>query len=237
MFGTVLKAINTTLLLIALAFALVIGIDAWITEKNKAFIYHDLEQVPEFDVGLILGTSKYLGRTLNLYYQYRMDSTYALLDTGKIKHILVSGDNAHRSYNEPWTMKRDLLKHGVSEDFIHLDYAGFRTLDSVIRAQKIFGTNRVLIITQQFHCERALFIANNIGMDAACFAAQTPGELPSFRLRVRELLARVKAVLDLFIFNTEPKFLGPQEPIQPGTVESTYPFSPQPAQVEQAKLP
>ncbi|QIA63603.1 SanA protein [Vibrio astriarenae] len=200
-------------LIVLLAFVSVIAIDTWITKQNQDVIYTDLSQVPDYDVGLVLGTSKYLGRTLNLFYQYRIDATQALFEQGKIKHVLLSGDNAHRSYNEPWTMKRDFLKLGLTEEQIHLDYAGFRTLDSVVRAKEIFDTNRFIVITQRFHCERAMFIARNIDIDAACFAAQTPGETLSVKLRVRELLARVKAVLDLFIFNTQPKFLGPKEPI------------------------
>ncbi|MGR5118081.1 SanA/YdcF family protein [Vibrio astriarenae] len=208
-----LLTLKGLLLLVVLAFVSVIAIDTWITKQNRSVIYTELSEVPDFDVGLVLGTSKYLGRTLNLYYQYRIDATQALFEQGKINHVLLSGDNAHRSYNEPWTMKRDFLKLGFTEEQIHLDYAGFRTLDSVVRAKEIFDTNRFIVITQQFHCERAMFIARNIDIDASCFVAQTPGETLSLKLRVRELLARVKAVLDLFIFNTQPKFLGPKEPI------------------------
>ncbi|MDR9830443.1 ElyC/SanA/YdcF family protein [Vibrio sp. FNV 38] len=215
MWRYLMLTIKGLLLIAVLAFASVIAIDAWISRQNQDVIYTEVEAVPNFDVALVLGTSKYIGRTLNLYYQYRIDATQLLFDQGKISHVLLSGDNAHRSYNEPWTMKRDFLKLGLTEEEIHLDYAGFRTLDSVIRAKEIFDTNRFIVVTQQFHCERAMFIARNINIDAACFVARTPGETLAFRLRVRELLARVKAVLDLFIFNTQPKFLGPKEPIQP----------------------
>ncbi|MCA2470604.1 MULTISPECIES: SanA/YdcF family protein, partial [Vibrio] len=118
------------------------------------------------------------------------------------------------SYNEPWTMKRDLLKAGVPEEVIHLDYAGFRTLDSIVRAKKIFASERFLIVTQRFHCERALFIADAYNIDAQCLAVAGPtANKQKTSMRIRELLARVKAFLDLYVMNTQPRFLGPQEPI------------------------
>jgi SanA protein len=184
---------------------------SWQAEKQ---IFHQVSKLPDFDVALVLGTSKYLGRTLNDYYAHRIEAAIELYNKGKVTSFLLSGDNAHRSYNEPWTMKRDLLRADVPEQAIHLDYAGFRTLDSIVRAKEVFNTDRFIIVTQQFHCERALFIANHYQINAVCLAVPGPQQRSGAMIRAREILARVKAILDLYIFHTQPKFLGPKEPIQ-----------------------
>ena len=110
-------------------------------------------------------------------------------------------------------MKRDMLASGIPENRIFLDYAAFRTLDSVIRANKVFDADKFTIITQGFHCERALFIADFYNIDAICFAVDNPGGLSSLKIRLREMFARVKAFLDIYILNQQPKFLGPKETI------------------------
>ncbi|MDP5253583.1 MULTISPECIES: vancomycin high temperature exclusion protein [unclassified Vibrio] len=195
----------------------IILIDRWISWQTNARIYHHIDQVPHYDVAVVLGTSKYIGRTLNVYYHERIQSAIALYRAGKIEEFLLSGDNAHRSYNEPWTMKRDLLKAGIDDSHIHLDYAGFRTLDSIVRAKKVFDSRRFLIISQNFHCQRALFIAKANDIDAHCYAVKGDKEGLSWSLRIREILARSKAFLDLYIIHTQPKFLGPKEPIRPSS--------------------
>ncbi|NLS11360.1 DUF218 domain-containing protein [Vibrio sp. SM6] len=189
-----------------------VTVDRLIALQTRDQIATNTSTLPEFDVAVVLGTSKYIGKQLNSYYSHRIDAAIALYQQGKVGHFLLSGDNAHRSYNEPWTMKRDLLRAEVPESSIHLDYAGFRTLDSIVRAKKIFATDDFLIITQRFHCERALFIANAYDINARCLAVKGPDKA-NWSMTLREVLARVKAVLDLYIMNTQPKFLGPQEPI------------------------
>jgi SanA protein len=213
------------------AILLIIGIsifcvDRWISWQAQTRIFTTSEHMPEFQVAVVLGTSKYLGKTLNDYYMHRIRAAITLYQEHKIQYFLLSGDNAHRSYNEPWTMKRDLLKAGIPEQRIALDYAGFRTLDSILRARKIFDTNHFLIITQRFHCERALFIAQFHHIDAACFAVPGPDHSSGFKIRLREVFARVRAIIDLYILHAKPKFLGPKEPIQfdlpidnPGQIE------------------
>ncbi len=192
----------------------VIAIDRWVVLQAREHIFTDYKNIPQHEVAVVLGTSKYIGKILNTYYTHRINTAIELYDQGKVKQFLLSGDNAHRSYNEPWTMKRDLLKAGIPEKYIHLDYAGFRTLDSIVRAKKIFASERFLIVTQRFHCERALFIAHAYHIDAQCIAVAEPvTDKQKASMRLRELLARVKAFLDLYVFNTQPKFLGPLEPI------------------------
>lgn len=128
-------------------------------------------------------------------------------NSGKISYLLLSGDNALQSYNEPMTMRRDLIAAGVSPTDIVLDYAGFRTLDSVVRTRKVFDTNDFTIITQRFHCERALFIALHLGIQAQCYAVPSQNMLT---VRLREFGARLGALFDLYIVKREPRFLGPQ---------------------------
>ncbi len=202
------------ILAVALFAAGITLIDRSVSWQTEGQIFHQINDLPDFNVALVLGTSKYLGKTLNDYYAHRIEAAIGLYKKGKVSAFLLSGDNAHRSYNEPWTMKRDLLKADIPEKAIHLDYAGFRTLDSIIRAREIFEADEFIIITQQFHCERALFIANHFHISAVCLAVPGPLQYSGRMIRARETLARVKAMLDLYIFHTQPKFLGPKEPIK-----------------------
>lgn len=205
--------------LLVLASSLVF-IDRLISYTTDDKVYASLNDLPHYDTALVLGTSKYLGKVLNDYYSNRISAAIELYHQSKVTDFLLSGDNAHRSYNEPWTMKRDLLKAGVPEEAIHLDYAGFRTLDSIVRAKKIFDTNEFVIVTQKFHCERALYIANHYNIKAVCLAVPGPQQYSGAWIRFREVFARAKAMLDLYVFATQPKFLGPKEPIKQQVVKS-----------------
>ncbi|MGF1690009.1 SanA/YdcF family protein [Photobacterium kagoshimensis] len=188
-------------------------VDRWVSEHTADRIFTDSNHIPERSIGLVLGTSKYIAKTLNPYYQYRIQAAIDLYQQQKVNVLLLSGDNAHRSYNEPWTMKRDLLKAGVPDQDIVLDYAGFRTLDSIVRAREVFDADHFVVITQRFHCERALFIAEKNDIDAICLAVPSPKGLAGLKVRMREVLARGKAFIDLYLLNIQPRFLGPKEPI------------------------
>ncbi|MBB1314789.1 MULTISPECIES: SanA/YdcF family protein [Aliivibrio] len=212
------KWLKIILLVSGIFIAIVLLMDLYISLSTQSQLYDDIQALPTQETALVLGTSKYIRRTLNPYYQYRIDAAIELFKQNKVSHFLLSGDNAHRSYNEPWTMKRDLLKAGVPEENITLDYAGFRTLDSVLRAKDIFDVESLTIVTQQFHCQRALFISNHSDMDAVCLVVPSPTGWANTKIRIREVLARTKAMLDLYIFNVQPKFLGPKEPIQHKTI-------------------
>ena len=144
----------------------------------------------------------------NLYYSHRISAAVALFRAGKIKYILISGDNSTKSYDEPTLMKEDLVKRGVPSNKIFLDYAGFRTLDSIIRAKEIFGLSSFTIISQQFHNERAMFIADFKNLKTIGFNAKDVPMRYGFRVLLREKLARTKMALDL-LFGKNPKFLGP----------------------------
>ena len=108
-------------------------------------------------------------------------------------------------------MQKDLIKAGIPKESIVLDYAGFRTFDSVVRANKVFNADDFTIITQEFHCERAIFIALAQDIQAQCFAVPAPKSMKL--VRIREMLARVSAFIDLYIMNQKPKYLGPIIPI------------------------
>jgi len=155
-----------------------------------------------------LGTSKTLkdGR-LNYYFKYRVDAAVELYKNGKIEYILVSGDNGNKAYDEPSDFKNELIKRGIPADKIFLDYAGFRTWDSVIRAKEIFGQDSLTIISQKFHNERAICMAENKGVTAVGFNAQDVRDNYGIKTKIREAFARVKVFVDI-IFDTQPKFLG-----------------------------
>ena len=174
--------------------------------KNKTF--STLSEIPKNKVGLVLGTSKYLrdGR-VNLYFTYRINATVQLFKSGKIDFVLISGDNGSVNYDEPNDFKNELLKKGIPEDKIFLDYAGFRTLDSVVRAKEIFGQNSVTIISQEFHNERAIYLASKHALSAVGYNAKDVSLNYGFKTQLREYLARTKAFLDIMI-GREPKFLG-----------------------------
>ncbi|MGF1767202.1 YdcF family protein [Enterovibrio makurazakiensis] len=192
----------------------IVAMDLWVSFQARDRIYDSIEATPSRNIGLVLGTSKYIGKTLNPYYTYRIEAAQQLYMNDKVDVLLLSGDNAHRSYNEPWTMKRDMLRAGIPDDRIFLDYAGFRTLDSIVRAKKVFDADEFTLVTQAFHCERALFIADFYDIDAICLAVPSPKGLAGLKIRTREVLARVKAILDIYVLNEQPKFLGPKETIK-----------------------
>ncbi|MCL4145050.1 UNVERIFIED_CONTAM: hypothetical protein GTU68_023946 [Idotea baltica] len=184
-----------------------ISIDAWIEYNAIDRLYTNVEDIPKNKVGLILGTSKYSKRGQNIFYSRRVEAAYQLWKAGKVEYLLISGDNATVSYNEPKTFRADLIKKGVPSNRIVMDFAGFRTLDSVVRAKEVFQEDKITIISQQFHNERALFLADFKGVDAIGYNAGDVGGHGGLNVKLRERLARMKMVIDLII-GTEPKFLG-----------------------------
>lgn len=159
-------------------------------------------------VGLLLGTAKRLNSgQINPYFKYRIDAAVKLFNAKKIDFILISGDNSTTDYNEPNDFKKMLIKRGIPENKIFLDYAGFRTLDSVVRAKKIFGQTSITIISQQFHNERAIYLANKFKIEAVGFNAENVEGSGGVKTNLREYLARTKVFLDL-LFQVEPKYLG-----------------------------
>ncbi|OOF62107.1 vancomycin high temperature exclusion protein [Rodentibacter sp. Ppn85] len=186
-------------------------IDQFISFYVRDSVFEDVDKLPYRPYGVVLGTSKYVttGKT-NDYYTNRLTAAKTLIENQKVSYLLLSGDNRTLQYNEPRTMLRDLRKMNIPRDRLFLDFAGFRTLDSVVRANKVFQVPSYIIISQKFHCERALFIAKHYDIDAICFAAKQPDVY--FGTRIRETFARVKAIFDLAI-GIQPYFLGKPEPL------------------------
>ena len=178
-------------------------------------VFRSVEEIPQNDVALVLGTAKKTSRgSVNLHFNQRIDAAVALFRSGKAKHLLVSGDNHIKGYDEPTDMRDALIAAGVPTNAITCDYAGFRTLDSVVRARMVFGLARCTIVSEDFHCARALWIARENGLVAVAFAApDLKSARWTLRVRAREALARVLCSLDLYVFHTGPKFPGPREPI------------------------
>ncbi|MDX2248951.1 MAG: ElyC/SanA/YdcF family protein [Bacteroidia bacterium] len=208
---------KTALVLLALSMGIVtVFICNYIVIRSttgKLFV--SAGDTPKYKVGLLLGTSKYLKNgKINLYYRYRIEAAQKLYEEGKIEYILVSGDNGTVQYNEPRAFHKDLVAAGIPEDRIILDFAGFRTLDSIVRAKKVFGQNELIIISQAFHNQRAVYIAQRKGIKAVGFNAQDAYHRHGLSVPFRELLARTMMMADLYLLNRQPKFLG--EPIEIG---------------------
>jgi len=166
-------------------------------------------------VGLVLGCPpKVANGVPNLYFQRRVRAAARLFHAGKVEYLLLSGDNSEASYNEPQAMMDALLERGVPLDRLVLDYAGFRTLDSIVRAKEVFGLDRVVIVSQEFHNRRALFLARRSGIEATGYNAVDIERSLTAKMRWREFAARVKAFADIYILGTEAKFLG--DPIEIG---------------------
>ena len=201
--------------LVSLAFCFLLLTNVWIMWDTAEKIHTDIGKVPPADVGLVLGTSKRsVGGGANSFFTTRMEAAASLYHAGKVKHLILSGDNETRYYNEPVDMRNALLELGVPKQDMTLDFAGFRTLDSVVRCKEVFGQNKIVIITQQFHAYRAIFISNFYNMDAVTYAAGDAERSGMASVVSREWLARPKAIIDLYLLKQPPKFLGEKEAIE-----------------------
>ncbi|MEA1985867.1 MAG: ElyC/SanA/YdcF family protein [Candidatus Marinimicrobia bacterium] len=198
---------NIVIILFFIFLIIITIINVVIIQSSQSYLYDDVRTIPKSKVGLVLGTSKYfMTGDKNPYFKKRIISAVKLYQYGKIKYIILSGDNSEKYYNEPETMRRELIKFGIPKDVIYLDYAGFRTWDSILRCNLIFGQEDFTIISQEFHNTRAVYIARKNGISAIAYNANI-SESRSLRVRVREVFARVKVFLDLII-HKEPKYLG-----------------------------
>lgn len=187
------------------------GCNYYVVRSTQSHVFADAEALPVNDVALVLGSSRAaLDGPVNPHFKARIDAAAHLFQIGKVKHLLLSGDNHVKNYDEPADMRSDLLALGVPDQSMTLDYAGFRTLDSVARAHEIFGLTRLTIITDDFHVYRALFLASHFGIDAVAYSSREVPFRSDPEPRIREVAARVKAILDVFILNRQPRFAGPK---------------------------
>lgn len=193
------------------AAGLAIGFAEITIERSAAGRTHDTPlTLPRNRVALVLGCARRLadGRE-NLYFRHRMRAAADLYQSGKVEYLIVSGDNHRADYDEPTDMRDALIALGVPETRIYRDFAGFRTLDSIVRAREIFGQTSITIVSQPFHNERAIFLARDRGIDAVGLNAAEVSRNAGFLTQARERLARVMTLLDVWLFDTEPRHLGP----------------------------
>jgi SanA protein len=201
------KYTNYLLLLLGLMVIFTVIANWMVIAQTQNQLTSNINSLPKTKCGLLLGTSKLIkGHRLNGFFINRINAAVELYKAGVIECVIVSGDNRALSYNEPREMRRDLLKKGIPDSAIYLDFAGFRTLDSVVRAKEIFGQENIIIISQKQHNERAVFIANHFGINAIGYNAQEPS-YSAPKTRIREYFARVKVLIDIVI-DQKPHFLG-----------------------------
>ncbi len=200
----------------------VAGLNLWVLRSAQGRIFTPTSPVPGHAVAVVLGTSKKRENGQpNLHYERRMDAAAELFRRRTVRHILVSGAVDGAYYNEPRDMTESLLARGVPESAISRDTAGFRTLDSVVRAHESFGLERCLIVSDGWHVPRALYIARHAGLEAEGIAAAEIPLAQSFKARTREWFARVLVVLDVHLLHTRPQTL--EAPATDRTLGARFP--------------
>ncbi|TNE26291.1 MAG: vancomycin high temperature exclusion protein [Bacteroidetes bacterium] len=205
-----LKRIIATLILLI---ASVFWVDHHVASYSSPFCSSSLSDMPHVHVGVVLGTSPKLSSGQdNFYFKYRIKAATELYFAGVVDRILVSGDNRTVYYNEPVEMQKALIEAGIPKDHIHLDFAGLRTLDSMVRSKEVFGQDSIVVISQAFHNERAIYLARENGINAWGYNAKDVSAKMGFKTRTREYFARCKMMLDLYILGTDPRHLG--EPVE-----------------------
>lgn len=190
---------------------LVLALHWFVGLYSSIRIYDDINGLPTNEAALVLGTSKYVkvkGQTQkNLFYSNRLDAAVDLYKKNKVKKIIVSGDNSTKYYNEPKTMRADLIEMGIPAQDILSDNFGVRTYDSVIRAQKLFNQGAITVVSQKFHNERAVFIARWKGINAVAYNAEDVPNSYGPKVYLREIFARTKMMMDL-LGGAEPQYSG-----------------------------
>lgn len=197
------KICYSVLLCILVVFVILLICNTVVVSNAKGKIYDSVNDIPVTEVGLLLGTTPQT-RTgkYSMFFEYRIDATVTLYKAGKVKNIVISGDdNSLDGVNEPLAMRDSLVARGVPASVILLDGKGYRTLDSVVRLQKVYGVSSCTIISQRFHNERALYIAQNWGnlryTSVIAYNAKDPTTALSIVTYIREYFARVKMFIDI----------------------------------------
>ncbi len=193
---------------------------SWYVNSSTQTQMYTVASAPYRKVALVLGTSRRTrNRKLNQYYTERMRTAAELYGAGKVQYLLVSGDNGTVEYNEPDSMRRDLVAMGVPAERIALDFAGFDTFDSMIRANKVWGVDSVLVVSQDFQARRAVYVANHRNIVAGGVAARDPNESPFALAQLREVFARLKLLADVHVLFSQPRYLGAREYFPADTVK------------------
>ena len=202
---SVLQATASLLVLVVLMTALALG---WVRWSARGNVY-DVADVPPAPVAIVLGAGLRPDGTPSQYLQARLEDAATLYRTDKVQAILVTGDHGQVEYDEVAAMTEWLVDHGVPASHVVADHAGFDTYDSCQRARRIFGVERAIVVTQDFHVPRAVFLCRQAGIATDGIASAADGGRPWVN-ELREIPASVKAVADAII-DPGPRYLGPHE--------------------------
>ena len=181
----------------------------WVDGRAAASL-RSVADVPHTDVALVFGAGLWGGEP-SPYLAHRLDAAVALYRTGRVDVVLVSGDNGRADHDEPGAMRAYLTTRGVPDARVVSDFAGFDTWDSCVRAKKIFGVDRAVLVSQGFHIRRAVALCRAAGVDGYGVGVDEPFDSVWASGLARENLAAGKAVLDA-VLRPDPHFLGPAEP-------------------------
>lgn len=184
-----------------------------VVNKYQAKIFTEVTEVPARLVALVLGAGLRKDGSPSTVLEDRVRTAVDLYQAGKVEKILMSGDNGSIYYDEVTVMKKMAVEMGVPKEAVALDYAGFRTYDSCYRAHDVFELNNIILITQDFHLPRALYLCNKLGVAAIGVPADRHVYVKQNLWQVREAIARFFAFFEVNIFRHQPKFLGPKESI------------------------
>ena len=208
-----IKKILSTLTGLAIAATLVLLLINWYVVSNgKPYIYATVSDVPECYTGIVLGAKVNKSGSPSDILKDRIDVAIDLYKNHKIKRFLLTGDHGTSSYDEVNNMKDYLIRNGIDTENIFLDHAGFDTYSSMVRAKEVFQVTDAIIITQQFHLSRAVYIARSKGLNAYGVTSDKRHYRSMEYLKFREMIANVKALYEIII-NKSPRFLGQQIPI------------------------
>jgi len=203
------------LALMTFLLVLILVINAWfVVITSPKIIKPENSCSTDYEIALVFGTSQYLrsGR-LNPHYYGRINLAALLYHQGLVEHLLLSGDNRSQYYNEPAKMQQDLIERGVPLEAMTLDSAGFSTFDSLKRSRDVYGLHQLLLVTQDYHLPRALFIADHLAIEASGCVAKGPEWSAMRKVWLREVAARLKTLGDLYIWQREPRILGDPQPL------------------------
>jgi SanA protein len=180
--------------------------------REAPYLYDRPEAVPPRAVAVVPGARVLRDGTPGALLADRLAAARALYLRGAVRRVLVSGDHGRVGYDEVNGMRRWLVAHGVPSSAVLLDHAGFRTLDTMDRAARVYGVRSAVVCTQRFHLPRAVFLARSRGLDAVGLAADGLGGPGSRTDRVRERVAVARALADVYLLGTRARLLGPPIP-------------------------
>jgi len=202
------KVILYLLFVLSLLVIFIISVNYYVLSFSKINYYYDVDWLEKKYIWLVFWASVIKNNTPSDILRDRLKVAYKAYNTWKIEKIIVSWDNSKKSYNEPVAMQKFLLDLWVEEDDIYLDYAWFDTYDSIYRAKEIFSVTELVLFTQDFHLKRAMYISNKLWIKSYWVETNLQRYLNQNYNNRREVFARIKAFLDVDIFNSKPKFLG-----------------------------